>query len=340
MKVTQETRMTELSFNKKTNKLFFVINQYTYTPKIARYIQRNYVRTPVYEGYSKRIKVMTKVDKVINPIRFVNKDILELGLEKRFILSIIEKISIIPEWRKKEIELGRILNLINTTKRRIRNYHNEKKAYSFKKTDFNEIPSNFWLRLILAPFTLGLSFVDYNSKKNASLNKKINKENKEWNASHKIKIDQDNSLLSKEIVSFNERMNNIISFNWNLYRETKNQEIKPYVEDDDGWRDLKHSSNFSFSYLNDKKGVYIIRNKTKDKYYVGQAKSLGVRLNQHFSNGEVRNVKFVRDWDAGDYFCYKYFLCQTKDELDDLEKQKIEEFNSFDGGYNDTGGNK
>nr|WP_281267971.1 GIY-YIG nuclease family protein [endosymbiont GvMRE of Glomus versiforme] len=103
---------------------------------------------------------------------------------------------------------------------------------------------------------------------------------------------------------------------------------------------MRHSSNFSFSYLNDKKGVYIIRNKTKDKYYVGQAKSLGVRLNQHFSSGEVRNVKFVRDWDAGDYFCYKYIPCQTKDELDALEKQKIEEFNAFDKGYNGTGGNK
>ena len=112
----------------------------------------------------------------------MNKDILEYGLEKRFILSIIEKISIIPGWRKKEIELERILNLINATKRRIRNYHNEKKVYSFKKTDFNEEPSNFWLRLILAPFTFFLSFIGFNSEKNASLNKEINKENKEWNA--------------------------------------------------------------------------------------------------------------------------------------------------------------
>ncbi|CAI2177481.1 407_t:CDS:2, partial [Funneliformis geosporum] len=43
--------------------------------------------------------------------------------------------------------------------------------------------------------------------------------------------------------------------------------------------------------------------KVQDKHYVGQAKSLGVRLNQHFSNG--------------------------KDELDALEKQKIEEYNAF-----------
>ncbi|RIA80580.1 hypothetical protein C1645_745140 [Glomus cerebriforme] len=58
-----------------------------------------------------------------------------------------------------------------------------------------------------------------------------------------------------------------------------------------------------------------------DKHYVGQSKDIGKRLNQHFSNGEV-------------------YFCQTKDELDGLEKQKIEEYNSFDGGYNGTGGNK
>jgi hypothetical protein len=271
----------------------------------------------------------------------VNEDILKLDLEKRFILSIIEKISIIPEWRKKEIELEEILNVINTAKRQKRNYHNEKKRYSFKKTNFNEKPSNFWLRLILIPFTFGFSFLNYNSKKDALLNKKINKENKEWNASHKIKIDQENSLLSKEIELFNGKMDNIISFNWNLYHKAKNKEINYwYKETGDAWKELKHSSNFSFSYLNDKKGVYIIWNKTKDKHYVGQSKNMGKRLNQHFLNGEVRNVIFAKDWYSGDCFYYKFYLCQTKDELDALEKRKIEEYDAFGKGYNGTGGNR
>ena len=335
-------KMTYCSFDKRTNKLLFTIKQYTHTPKIARYEQVNYVRYPIYEGYSERIKVIKKFDKVINPIKFVSEDILKLDLEKRFILSIIEKISIIPEWRKKEIELEKIFNLINATKRRKRNYHNEKKGYSFKKTNFNEKPSNFWLRLFFSFFTFGLSFIiGYNSKKNALWNKKINKQNKEWNTSHKTKIDQENSLLLKEIESFNKKMDNIISFNWNLYRQTKNKEINyRYKETDDGWREIKHSSDFSFSYLNDKKGVYIIWNKTKDKHYVGQSKNLGKRLNQHFSNGEVRNVIFAKDWYSNDYFCYKFYFCQTKDELDLLEKQKIDEFFAFDRGYNSTGGNK
>ena len=97
MEIIKKIRMTDCSFDERTNKLSFTVKHYTYTPKIARYIQRNYVRTPIYEGYSERIKLIRKFDKVINPIRFVNKDILELDLEKHFILSIIEKISVIPE---------------------------------------------------------------------------------------------------------------------------------------------------------------------------------------------------------------------------------------------------
>jgi hypothetical protein len=340
MEVIKKIRMTDCSFDKGTNKLFFVIKLHTWTPKIVRYEQVNYVRYPIYEGYSERIKLIRKFDKFINPIKFVNEDILKLDLERCFILSIIEKISIIPEWRKKQIKLEEILNLIKTAERRKRNYHNEKKVYSFRKTNFNEKPSNFWLRLFFAFFTFGLSFIGYNSEKNASLNKKINKENEEWNTNHKIKTDKENSLLLQEITSFNKRMDNIISFNWNLYRETKNKEINYWhKETDDGWKDLRHSSNFSFSYLNDKKGVYIIWNKTKDKHYVGQSKNMGKRLNQHFLNGEVRSVIFAKDWYSGDYFCYKVLFCQTKDELDSLEKQKIDEYFAFDRGYNSTGGN-
>ena len=97
MKVTKKTRMTELSFNIKTNKLFFVIKQYTYTPKIVRYEQVNYVKYPIYDGYSERTKLIRNFDKVINPIKFVNEDILKLDLERHFILSIIKEVSITPE---------------------------------------------------------------------------------------------------------------------------------------------------------------------------------------------------------------------------------------------------
>jgi len=340
MKAWEKTVITDLFFDKETKRLSFIIKHYTYTPKIVRYVQENYVRTPIYSGYSERVKVVRKFDKVINPIKFVEKEILDLNLDKKFILWIIERINIIPQWRKKELELERISNLIIDTKRRMRDYDSEKKLYSFKKTNFNEKPSNFWLRFFFSFFTFGLSFIGFNSRKNASKNKRINKENKEWNAYHKVKIDQENSPLLEEITIFNKKQGNLLIHYQNLYKNVANEEIKPYKEELDGWKDLKYSSNFSFSYLNSKKGVYIIWNRTKDKHYVGQSKNLGKRLNQHFTNGEVKNVIFAKDWYAGDDFFYKYYLCQTKDELDALEKEKIEEYNSFGKGYNSTGGNR
>jgi DNA-binding transcriptional MerR regulator len=295
---------------------------------------------PIYEGYSERVKIVKKFDRVINPIRFVNEEILKLGLERHFVLDIIKEIQIIPEWRKKDLKLKKIRDLIDNAKQEKRNYLAEKESYSFRKTDFDEEPSNFLLRLILAFFTFGLSFIGYNSEENALLNKKTNRNNRKWNASHKGQIDQKNSLLLEEITTFNKRLDDSIFYYQNLYKKTKEEEINhSYKEVDDGWRELRHSSNFSFSYLNGEKGIYIIWNKTKDKHYVGQSKNLGKRLNQHFTNGEVKNVIFAKDWYAGDDFFYKYYLCQTKDELDSLEKEKIEEYNAFDKGYNSTGGN-
>jgi hypothetical protein len=52
---------------------------------------------PIYEGYSERVKIVKKFDRVINPIRFVNEEILKLGLERHFVLDIIKEIQIIPE---------------------------------------------------------------------------------------------------------------------------------------------------------------------------------------------------------------------------------------------------
>src|ERR1700748_314607 len=97
MEVIEKTRMTDCWFEKRTSRLSFTIKRHTYTPKIVRYVQENYVRTPIYDGYSERVKLIRKFDKVINPVRFVEEDILDLNLEKSFILTIIFKISVIPE---------------------------------------------------------------------------------------------------------------------------------------------------------------------------------------------------------------------------------------------------
>lgn len=97
------------------------------------------------------------------------------------------------------------------------------------------------------------------------------------------------------------------------------------------------------SYFKNKKGIYIIWNKTKNKYYVGQSKDLYKRIfTQHFSklDKDVKNIIFTKDWYADNEFYLRTFEFDTKDELDQAEKYYIDMYNSFIDGYNKTSGNK
>ena len=86
-------------------------------------------------------------------------------------------------------------------------------------------------------------------------------------------------------------------------------------------------------------GVYIIHNETTDQYYVGQAKKLFFRINQHFTghgNGDV-----YADYKYGDDFSIKIIKLSASgyDDIDLLEKDMIEKYNAFGIGYNRTSGN-
>ena len=87
-------------------------------------------------------------------------------------------------------------------------------------------------------------------------------------------------------------------------------------------------------------GVYIIHNETNDQYYVGQAKRLFFRINQHFTghgNGDV-----YADYKYGDDFSIKIIRLSESgyDDIDQLEKDMIERYHAFSAGYNRTSGNK
>lgn len=93
-------------------------------------------------------------------------------------------------------------------------------------------------------------------------------------------------------------------------------------------------------------GVYIIHNKEKDKYYVGQSKNVGKRVRQHFNGTEPQNIIFAEDYFTSkwehkeDLFEIAVIPCSTKDELDAVERENIAYFDSFENGYNRTRGNK
>lgn len=89
----------------------------------------------------------------------------------------------------------------------------------------------------------------------------------------------------------------------------------------------------------DSVGVYIILNCTKSMYYVGQAKRLYFRVNQHFTgygNGDI-----YADYKYGDQFRIRLITLRESgyDDLDKLERDMIKQYHANVDGYNKTSGN-
>lgn len=87
-------------------------------------------------------------------------------------------------------------------------------------------------------------------------------------------------------------------------------------------------------------GVYILFNKTKNMYYVGQAKQVLNRVNAHFTgkgNGDV-----YADYKYGDIFTIKMIALENSgfQSLNDLERNTILRYNAYSKGYNKTRGNR
>ena len=87
-------------------------------------------------------------------------------------------------------------------------------------------------------------------------------------------------------------------------------------------------------------GVYILHNKTKNLYYVGQGKQVLNRVYSHFTgkgNGDV-----YADYKYGDEFTVKAIALQGSGfyTLNELERNTIMTYDSFACGYNKTRGNR
>ena len=88
------------------------------------------------------------------------------------------------------------------------------------------------------------------------------------------------------------------------------------------------------------KGVYIFYNRTKHKYYVGQAHKLLSRVNGHLTgkgNGDV-----YADYAYGDRLFVKFhkFRGTAFKNLNEMERYYIEKYHGQSKGYNKTVGNK
>lgn len=104
------------------------------------------------------------------------------------------------------------------------------------------------------------------------------------------------------------------------------------------WYDVK-TAIADFPPFEDEAGVYILRNTTKNKCYVGQSNHVHQRVKQHFrgaGNGDV----YV-DFKTADKFKVQVILLKDSrfETLNELERYYISYYHAYDSGYNKTVGN-
>lgn len=338
--------ISDISYNAFSKYLAFVIRRYRRQPKITRYVTINYNRTPIYGAYSERTKILLKFNRIINPAYFVNIELWSMlneyrktidseTMDDKSLIELFNTIGIQPKWLVKLEQIKTLTSKIEALKKILREYN-----LGFNRLPWAPIylcvsPGNFWLRFIIAFFTLGFSFVGFTSKSKALQNAVINKNKFQ---EHQIKIKEINHQNQKIKIKINAYKKNVITKINKLELDLKilKKTTITFVEvTADGWLNLRQAVNFPETHIQKLKGVYIIWNQTRDKYYVGQSPNLfDCIYNNHFKNGDVKSTFFKQDWNDGDAFLFKYFILQTKTEINRCEQMMVERYNSYNSGYN------
>lgn len=350
---------------------------------IKGYTQSNYVRYPKYSNWKVREKIIKKTIKLTNSeLENLNdnKDELIRLFAEEIVLRICNE-NILPSWfvelylkRRMDLtlklmksELNNLIeyenNLIATHEDAIDFYNdknkslNQKLSKNIKRKDkkikllskLKRAKLNFFNCI----FSLGIYACLISKKRQNKIDNKIEK--------IKCEIDHLSNMVDsneKEIKICDSKIlksRNVIDNKKESFKHKKNDLIKEYdnnksciiplstnVAEDKSYIPLKFFNGFEHEKII---GVYIIHNKEKDKYYVGQSKDIIKRINQHFKGVVPNNPIFAEDYyystynNKDDIFEIKIIKCETKDELDSLEKRLIYEYDAKNSGYNGTNGN-
>lgn len=89
--------------------------------------------------------------------------------------------------------------------------------------------------------------------------------------------------------------------------------------------ELKHAS-----------GIYYIKNKNNNKYYIGQSLDVKLRIKQHFNYGSYESYIDKAIKEDPSIFIYGVIEYCSIDQLNELEQYYISYFDSYENGYNLT----
>lgn len=350
---------------------------------IQKYITQNYEKYPIYSDWKIKEKTIKKTLKLTNlelELLNTNSDSLIKMFAEEIVLAIdIEEL--LPSWFIKlylKRELNYILkniknnldNFLNTQKNKIANLQNE--IYKLKieinntnkvlnkttnkrdkKTKILQKITNAKPKLYKSILSFGIYNYFISTKRKLKIEEKLLKNEKtiknllESIAKNNEKIDK----YKKDIHDYELKIEEE-NKNYSIEKDKKTQEYNKKLSEvrtlsntmveDESFIMLKSFGGLEYEKII---GVYIIHNKEKDKYYVGQSKDVMKRIKQHFSGTVPKNIIFAEDYynsqlaNKDNIFEIKIIKCCTKDELDKLEKSLIYEYDSWNNGYNGTSGN-
>ena len=350
---------------------------------IQRYITQNYERYPIYSEWKTREKTIKKTLKLTNSelelLNVSSDDLVKMFAEE--IIIQLNNEELFPSWfiklylkRELDSDFEIIENDLNSYtelqnnkiinhQKSIDSYNNEnvklnkmfdKKIKKRDKIDAKLIKiSQARSNIFKTIFSLGVYNYLISFKRRTKIESKLSKLEDEITninkniADNHVKVQKCNksietckaNISQKEKEQKNKKETRLLEYN------KKFAEVKPLlnmVAQDESFMLLKLFSGLEYEKII---GVYVIHNKEKDKYYVGQSKDVMKRIKQHFNGTIPKNTIFAEDYytsqmeNRDNIFEFKIIKCETKDELDKLEKQLIYEYDSWNNGYNGTSGN-
>lgn len=373
IKFDPDTRMSKVQFVE--------IKKYR---TIERYITKDYVKYPIYSDWKEKTKMISRSIKLTNEeleSLDTNADVLVRQFARYIVVNLNDE-DLYPSWfilemleneydrvcskaqnefdgfrREKQKHIkdvehrkNNVFAKLENDRLRVNELLKQKNEIQERLDSIKNAPQSAWRSV----FSLGI----YNYYKSNKRQKKI--ESMMQSLETEIQVSISNIDLSlNEVRSYEGKIADFqseikqkqIELNAFLKKEKndynqKIQQIKPLQDsvcvDNESFMLLKMLSGLTYEKII---GCYIIRNREKDKYYVGQSKDVLRRLKQHFKGTIPNNVVFAEDYYTSSFdnkenlFEVKIIPCDTKDELDRMEKELIEKYNAFGSGYNGTSGN-
>lgn len=380
---TPTYHLEKVDFNTETRitKIEFCQTQEYRT--IERYVTQNYVKYPIYSEWKVKHKKIHKTIKLTNAVLEslnVNSDEL-IRLFARDIIISLNREDLYPSWFllyylreevKREIQEiddefslieEKIIACINQQQDNIKCANNNIKELEIKiskqeskKKKLEQVIENINAHGNVMPkviCTFGLWLLWNSQKRKEKIEKKlltIKSIIEELNTEKKRQQDSicgTNNLIDcykKDLQNADEKAYNLKVQAKTQYDQKCSQVIplENTIKEDSGFIPISSFGGLEYEKII---GCYIIHNKEKDKYYVGQSKDVLRRLKQHFKGSVPNNPIFAEDYYTSQYnprdnlFEAKIIRCEIKDELDRLEKQLISDYDAWQSGYNGTSGN-